>query len=178
MKNFKLGLLGAFAFAVMLFAGCEDACKDVTCLNGGTCLEGICQCTAGYEGTDCGTAYNAKFQGTYNQSASLCDTVSLNVHPIAVTPDASNPSKITVGGLYENPVGTTVSATIDAANTNMFTIDDNETFVDSGPGNPTLRITGTGTLSDDGTTLTVTYSLFNVSANQNWDGCTDSFLRQ
>ncbi len=44
---------------------CKDACKDVTCLNGATCDDGVCQCTEGYEGDDCGTESRAKYFGTY-----------------------------------------------------------------------------------------------------------------
>lgn len=45
-----------------------DACKDVTCNNGGTCADGTCLCAAGYEGNDCSTAVNAKFVGTWTAS--------------------------------------------------------------------------------------------------------------
>lgn len=174
MKNFKLGLIGAFTFAVMLFAGCEDACKDVSCLNGATCLEGICQCTTGYEGTDCGEAYNSKFVGTYNLSTNVCDTVTLNPYPVAIVASATDPAAITVGGLYENPTGTTVNATI-GSNTNQFTIESQ--IFDDNATNDQLTITGTGTLSDDGTSLTVTYTLFNVTLNYEWDSCTDVFTK-
>lgn len=34
--------------------GCKsDLCKDITCLNGGTCLNGLCSCPEGYEGPAC-----------------------------------------------------------------------------------------------------------------------------
>ena len=175
MKNFKLGFIGAFVFAVMMFAGCEDACKDVTCLNGGTCLEGICNCTAGYEGTDCGTAYNAKFVGTFNLSVNNCDTVALDPYPVAITASATDPASLTVGGLYENPTGTTVTATIESSNTNQFNIA--EQVFDDNATNDNLTITGTGTITDDGNTLTITYTLFNVTQNIVWDGCTDTFTK-
>lgn len=65
MKN--LVVLMLLLSGVVLFEGCKDPCKDVTCLNGGACDEetGDCQCAAGYEGADCGTAMNAKFVGTW-----------------------------------------------------------------------------------------------------------------
>ncbi len=31
-----------------------DPCKNITCLNGGTCANGICNCPIGYTGSDCG----------------------------------------------------------------------------------------------------------------------------
>ncbi len=173
MKNFKLGLIGAFTVAMMLFTGCEDACKDVTCLNGATCLEGICQCTAGYEGTDCSEAYNSKFVGTYSLFSNLCDTVILDPHSVAIFASATDPAAFTVGGLYENPIGITVNAT--AGSGNNFTIA-SQIFNDSDT-NDQLTITGSGTLSSDGNTLTITYSLFNVTQNYAWDACTDIFVK-
>lgn len=33
----------------------DGACKDLTCLNNGVCVEGICDCPEGFAGSDCGT---------------------------------------------------------------------------------------------------------------------------
>lgn len=47
-------LLSALVIVCLIFAGCKkDPCKDVTCFNNGTCLEGVCICTEGYEGSKC-----------------------------------------------------------------------------------------------------------------------------
>lgn len=44
---------------VFLAAGCDkdssDPCEGVTCLNGGVCLDGSCDCPDGYTGTNCTT---------------------------------------------------------------------------------------------------------------------------
>lgn len=42
-----------------------DPCETVSCLNGGTCNNGTCACSAGYEGANCQTEKRAKFFGTY-----------------------------------------------------------------------------------------------------------------
>lgn len=67
MKNLviKLALVAATATA-MVFTSCGDPCKDVTCANSGTCNDGDCSCTVGYEGKLCDTLSNAKFVGTYS----------------------------------------------------------------------------------------------------------------
>lgn len=45
----------------MLFSNCSkdttlsDPCANVTCLNGGTCANGSCNCPTGFTGSDCGT---------------------------------------------------------------------------------------------------------------------------
>ena len=32
-----------------------DLCENITCLNGGVCNAGVCDCTAGYTGDSCQT---------------------------------------------------------------------------------------------------------------------------
>jgi len=78
MKKIKL-----FAFAVMTvlsvasvtyFNSCKkDPCKDVVCNNGGTCVDGTCSCTTGYEGTNCETDSRDKFVGQWkaNETGSV-----------------------------------------------------------------------------------------------------------
>lgn len=52
--------------STLLIASCAtDPCKDITCLNDGTCSDGTCLCTDWYEGTDCGAEQRTKFFGTY-----------------------------------------------------------------------------------------------------------------
>jgi hypothetical protein len=56
----KSKLLFGFAVTTLfltatVFTSCEkDPCEDVTCLNGGTCIDGECDCPEGYTGSDCG----------------------------------------------------------------------------------------------------------------------------
>lgn len=48
-------LLCSFAFvAVVGISGCKkDPCKEVVCENGGTCVEGDCECLEAYTGANC-----------------------------------------------------------------------------------------------------------------------------
>ena len=39
--------------AVMLSWGCSDPCEDVSCANGGVCVDGNCSCAEGWTGDDC-----------------------------------------------------------------------------------------------------------------------------
>ena len=77
MRNSLIGI------SVMLFSvcsGCRDVCKDVVCKNGGTCVDGSCDCADGYSGPDCGTNLSANFIGTYNVSETCPDAVTYTVN--------------------------------------------------------------------------------------------------
>lgn len=44
-------------FSLTTYTSCkEDKCKNITCLNGGGCAEGVCVCPTGYSGTLCQNA--------------------------------------------------------------------------------------------------------------------------
>jgi len=51
--------IGTFVIllAYLLLAGCSknnaDPCENVSCLNGGTCANGTCNCPEGFTGSDC-----------------------------------------------------------------------------------------------------------------------------
>ena len=40
-------------FTSILFFACDDPCEDVICENGGTCIEGICDCPDQFIGSQC-----------------------------------------------------------------------------------------------------------------------------
>lgn len=50
MKNLFTHVIAVFA--VMQLTSCNE-CKDVTCLNGGVCEDGTCECPAGFSGSSC-----------------------------------------------------------------------------------------------------------------------------
>lgn len=54
MKNLSF-ILAPFIFITLLFSACtqQDPCTDITCMNGGTCDNGTCDCPDGYSGTLC-----------------------------------------------------------------------------------------------------------------------------
>ena len=70
MKFVKHIALTAFltvsAFCAVLYTSCsKDACKDVTCQNGGTCSGGNCTCPTGVTGTNCETINRTTYANTY-----------------------------------------------------------------------------------------------------------------
>lgn len=48
----------SMVFGTVLYTGCtkpEDACENVSCNNGGTCINGTCNCPSEYTGAYCET---------------------------------------------------------------------------------------------------------------------------
>jgi hypothetical protein len=67
MKTKFFQILGVVAIGLFSFSSCEtDACKDVTCDNGGTCVEGDCVCLDGFSGVNCETAWATAFISLYD----------------------------------------------------------------------------------------------------------------
>jgi len=97
MKNLKfLTIIASFCLAVS-FSSCElfsepDPCEDVTCQNGGTCVDGNCDCPEGYSGTNCETEWRTKFLGTY-AGVATCNFGTFNGGGTIVA-DASNILKL------------------------------------------------------------------------------------
>lgn len=68
----------AMGICAMLFMGsCEnDPCEGIVCENGGICQEGVCDCTTGFVGDDCGSIDVSRFIGTYAGRYEGCFQVS------------------------------------------------------------------------------------------------------
>ena len=79
-KRFTLVAFSTIGFLLLIavvFTSCEkqdvnygpttfyQPCKDVICLNGGSCNDGSCTCPIGFEGEKCETRSVNKFLGSY-----------------------------------------------------------------------------------------------------------------
>lgn len=70
MNSFKNIILASVVtlgtFGTVLYTSCsKDACKGVTCNNGGTCSGGNCTCPTGTTDNSCSTIYRSSFNNTY-----------------------------------------------------------------------------------------------------------------
>lgn len=147
MKNLKSILLASIltvgAFSTTLFTACNpDACKDVVCQNGGTCVDGDCTCPVGYEGTNCQTLSRDKFIGVFTGSETC--TVGTDNYSITCSANSDN-TKFNIQNLYNQSL-----TAIASANGNAFTIPSQT--VGSG-----VTAVGSGTIT--GNTMTVTYTV-------------------
>jgi len=160
-----LSFLSALAFAtVIFFNSCnDDPCKDVTCLNGGTCVDGTCNCAAGYEGTDCSTESRVKFLGTWTAS----DNCSSSGTPSYVVTISNGTSVVDVNIVnFWDAFANAVHATVDG---NTITIASQE------PDNDNFFVSGQGTIS--GSTITWSYTIDGTQAGSGVDVCSSTWSK-
>lgn len=158
----KKVILALFTVATFAFTSCKDECKDVTCQNGGTCTEGVCDCPEGYSGSECETKANAKFVGSWKYNES-CDGASVTDFAVSISEASGSASKIAIsgfGGFGCSGSNIIVEATISGSD---ITITNNQIFC----GASLVINSGTGTLNASGNSITVTY-------NYTFDGATST----
>ncbi len=130
------------AFGLMVTAtSCKDECKNVECGANGTCVEGVCDCTAGYEGDACEKAMNAKFVGSYN----VTDPCTALGYSQTITA-GSLPTEITFSNLGNFGTPAVVKATVSGASVSA------TNYVDASG----RKFTVTGSYSNNAITLTYT----------------------
>jgi hypothetical protein len=82
LRNIALSAIITLSiFCGIVYTSCtKNACKGVTCLNGGTCGGGICVCKTGIGGNNCQTIYRNLYSNTYtgNAAYSSSDTNFVN----------------------------------------------------------------------------------------------------
>ena len=157
------GIMMVFSLAIITFySSCTDPCKDVVCLNAGTCVDGACSCADGYEGDDCGTAIRQKFIGSWT-AADACSLSGTGAYTVTVTAGTGIfDVKITnMWNAFVNQVNATISG-------NTITISTQE------PDSDGFTISGTGTISSDGLTITWTYTVTDTSTGDT-DTCTSTW---
>lgn len=153
LKNgiFALMMLGG----VVAFQGCKDECKDVTCLNGGTCDKetGECICTTGYEGTDCGTALNRKFVGSWSLIQSCDMYPGPDTSAITITASTGSLVGLQVQGIFFSS-NLVVDATVEADGITL-TIPRQVQSV-----NNFREIEGVGTINAAGSSISIDYTTY------------------
>jgi hypothetical protein len=167
LKNgiFALMMLGG----VVAFQGCNDECKDVTCLNAGTCDEetGECICAAGYEGADCGAAFNAKFVGDFVFTGS-CSVSQALMDTIQISEIAGAPDSVLVTGLWRRP-GISVRAHVDGLSLSF--------ALQRLPGTVYQLESSSAQLSTDGNSVNIAFTVYSLFSTTPEETCSGTGVR-
>lgn len=120
MTYLKTATILFIGIAFMVVSSCKkNRCESQYCLNGGTCVDGYCQCPTNYTGTHCetytgggggGTCYYTSYSGTQN-----CTTSGY----VAVSSQYCCPSSSPYYGFETSYCYASCSAAKSAGNTNI-----------------------------------------------------------
>ena len=113
------------------------SCDNITCYNGGSCLDGVCHCPNGFEGDFCLSKWNENYTGNYDAN----DQCSIgNNYSVTITQNPSLASGISINNISKFCTNVNLIATINPDKTTINI--DPQRFCDS------LYISGTGTQTD------------------------------
>lgn len=142
-------LLALGAFTTVTYTACNpDECKDVVCNNGGSCVDGNCACTTGYEGTKCETEVRKKFIKTWTATDKE-GADNLPTYQSAIVAGATI-TEVKINNIADDFFVNDVVATISG---NKITI------ASQIPDNDGYKVAGEGTLNTTDGKITWTYSL-------------------
>ena len=171
MKNLIKFAGAALVAATMLFTtSCtQDLCvkNKITCQNGGTCLDGICTCAAGYEGDLCATESRTKFVGTFSGNETC--TVGSDTYSITIG-NSGDVAKVVVTNLYNN-----TPAYVTPVNLNGTKFTAASVVVSTTPNTVTISDIA-GTIS--GSSLTVSYKISSSAVGSATNACTFTGTKQ
>ncbi|MEM7657090.1 MAG: calcium-binding EGF-like domain-containing protein [Bacteroidota bacterium] len=160
----KFSRLTSFLFGLVVVAflglqGCADPCADITCENGGTCVEGTCNCADGFEGTTCETEIRGKFIASYSATETCANFPGQTFNStLVISASNAGPLKVVITNIYSN--GWSIVADV-VDNTLSFTSVD----IAGVQAGATVKATGTGTLAGDVLTMNYTVTEGAVSDN-------------
>lgn len=193
----SITILASFALCFFMFSSCRDKCKDVVCLNGGTCADGDCICPEPWGGADCSINtdpchdVNCLNGGSCTNGACVCphgyEGVDCGTSSVTKFVGIYSGKEQCSTGSYEYTVqmapsatnitnllidnlyesNMVITATLDQGSTMSFSIPD--TTLNS------ITIQGTGSINSTGTTVTINYT---VNNGMQTDICVATLTRQ
>jgi len=168
MKNFRhialTALLTIGSFAAITYTSCtKDACKDVTCQNGGTCSGGNCTCPTGYEGTSCETLSITKFVKNWIATDKTGSTTIS--YTGVISPSGTDVTSAIIGNSFSDNFFTIgpITATISGNTITIPTQKPDGTSSD-------YSLSGTGTYANGAITWSYTITQTSTSATQVYTG--------
>lgn len=149
-KSFLSTLMAGLAVVAFTFTSCTtDPCKDVTCDNGGECVEGDCVCATGYEGTTCQTEMRTKFLGAF-----LANETGVVDYACTVSTSSTGINKIVITGFGGYACGGSDIAVICTVDGTDLTVDADQSFC----AGQIVIDSGSGSINASGNVITITYS--------------------
>ncbi len=163
-RIYNLSILCVSVIFLLVVESCDNRkCTDVICGSRQTCMNGICQCSAGYEGTTCDTLARDKFLGQYQVSNACVQGVSPgNGYAIQIWEDFNEINKVQINNIVSN--GLSAEAFVDR---NLIEIPDQNI--------------GAGTIFGQGSFDEVLQRIiieYNYSVNGQLSNCTATFFPQ
>jgi hypothetical protein len=161
------GALGA------LVLSCEQgSCENITCLNGGTCRDGRCQCPVGFEGVRCETKWTDRWIGTYTvddrcRGVGLIPQYEGRVSPSTIYPDV----------VYLEPFGNLTCEGGQAVKVEGRLLSGKEIRIEQqAVCNRRYSIAGDGTYDGNRRAFTITYTIRDFQTGLT-DTCTATWLK-
>lgn len=161
--NINKGTYLAIFFFVIAAFGCRDKCKRLECVNG-SCVEGECACTSGFEGSLCESTVSEKFDASYTVDEDC--TAGFDNYELTMVPNPGVPTEIRITGLWEK--NDTITGTIDDTGL-IITIE--RQALDN------VEVTATATSDDSGNTIELDYQIYNNGAGSPFDVCSATLDR-
>lgn len=152
----------------LLGSGCQEApCEMVTCENGGTCIDGTCECIPGFVGDQCQFFDPRQYFGSYRADYTNCFVTNDN-HRVLIeeVPNQAGSLAIVQLGDYACPSGDfRVEAEVEG---DILTIP--EQLIDCGA--ISYTVSGSGTLTG-GTILNLSFTVsYDAGGFEQVDECT------
>jgi len=142
------GALALGAFSAVTYTACsKDACKDVTCQNGGTCVDGNCSCPTYYTGANCQTEVRSEYYNTYKGNGTDSDGDTYTNYGLKFYASGSDP-KVMGMDLMDNTNAPLAALTVTLQSATTFTVNPST--------DGTTSFSGTGTVDPSKASLTLT----------------------
>jgi hypothetical protein len=125
---FFTSLATILIFAAAAFISCNKSrdlvingtniqpCKNKNCYNGAACLDGICNCPAGYEGDSCTIKWNERYPADYLANDACFSGVTKNVSINALS---NTTNQIAINGVQAFGISASLIANIEVNHTNL-----------------------------------------------------------